>query len=85
MISGLFRVAALAVAGWLIARWIRGATRPATAGRPGEHARGGVMVRDRVCNTFLPQTSALAERVGGETHYFCSESCRLRFLGGNPS
>ena len=43
------------------------------------------MVRDRVCNTFLPRTSALAERVGGETHYFCSESCRLRFLGGNPS
>lgn len=40
------------------------------------------MVRDRVCNTFLPRANALAEQAGGQTHYFCSETCRLRFLGG---
>jgi YHS domain-containing protein len=38
------------------------------------------MVRDRVCNTFLPQSRALELEVGGERHYFCSESCRDRFL-----
>ena len=80
MISQLFKFLVVAVAGWLISRLIRGATRPAAPGR-GQTRREGEMVRDRVCNTFLPRSSALVERVGRETHYFCSESCRTRFLG----
>jgi len=40
------------------------------------------MVRDRVCNTFLPRARALETRVGDETHFFCSELCRSRFLEG---
>jgi YHS domain-containing protein len=45
------------------------------------------MVRDRVCNTFVPDGRALIERVDGEAHYFCSERCRSSFLresAGNP-
>ncbi len=84
MISQLFRFLVVAVAGWLISRLIRGATRPAAPGR-GQTRREGEMVRDRVCNTFLPRSSALVERVGRETHYFCSESCRIRFLGGRTA
>jgi hypothetical protein len=38
------------------------------------------MVRDRVCNTFLPQSRALELKVGDERHYFCSEGCRDRYL-----
>jgi YHS domain-containing protein len=38
------------------------------------------MVRDRVCNTFLPVDRALRAGRHGETHYFCSEACRTRFL-----
>ena len=86
MISQLFKFLAVAVAGWMISRLIRGARGPTRSAAPG-HGRiqpEGEMVRDRVCNTFLSRSSALVERVGSETHYFCSESCRLRFLGDRP-
>ena len=83
MISHLFRFLFVAVAGWLISRLIRGGIRPTRSAAPGRGRtrREGEMVRDRVCNTFVPRSSALVERVGSETHYFCSESCRIRFLG----
>jgi len=38
------------------------------------------MVRDRVCNTFLPRSRAIVEKTGGEEHFFCSDRCRRRFL-----
>lgn len=41
----------------------------------------GRMVRDRVCNTFLPLERAIAVEVEGSQHYFCSERCRATFLG----
>ena len=84
MISYLFRFVAVAVAGWVISRLLRGATRPAAPGR-GPTRRDGEMVRDRVCNTFLPRAGALIERVDGETHYFCSEGCRMRFAGSRSA
>lgn len=42
----------------------------------------GQMVRDRVCQTFLPREMALTLVRDGDTHYFCSEDCRERFLTG---
>ncbi|MGH9870189.1 MAG: hypothetical protein ACREAA_18760 [Candidatus Polarisedimenticolia bacterium] len=60
-----------------------------TGGRPASRgARGAApahpteMVRDRVCNTFLPRERALQTIRDGETHHFCSEDCRSRFLAG---
>lgn len=38
------------------------------------------MVRDRVCNTFLPRSRAIVERDEDGEHYFCSEACRGKFL-----
>ena len=84
MISQLFRFLVVGIAGWLISRLIRGAVRPTAPGR-GQTRREGEMVRDRVCNTFLPRSRALVERVGGETHYFCSERCRIQFVGGRTA
>ena len=43
------------------------------------------LVRDRVCNTYLPRHSALTVNISGETHHFCSEACRARFAAGLPS
>jgi hypothetical protein len=40
--------------------------------------RGTDLVRDRVCNTFLPRDRALAGTVGGRTEHFCSAECRDR-------
>ena len=40
----------------------------------------GAMVRDRVCQTFLPRSRALTVRIGDEEHFFCSTACRDRYL-----
>ena len=37
------------------------------------------LVRDPNCGTFVSPSSALATRVAGETHYFCSEKCRREY------
>lgn len=54
--------------------------RPAPG--PGPAARdGGVMVRDRVCDTYLPRDRALLHRgEDGSEHFFCSETCRRAYL-----
>ena len=36
------------------------------------------LVRDRVCNTFLPRERALTVVVGGRQEHFCSAACRDR-------
>ena len=38
------------------------------------------MVRDRVCNTFLPRHRALKATVRGREEHFCSPACRDRAL-----
>lgn len=48
---------------------------------PARKSAGGVdMVRDRVCNTFLPRERALTAVVGGREMHFCSAACRDRAL-----
>jgi Na+-transporting methylmalonyl-CoA/oxaloacetate decarboxylase gamma subunit len=36
------------------------------------------MVRDRVCDTFLPRSRALVAIVDGREQHFCSPECRDR-------
>lgn len=43
-------------------------------------AAGVALVRDRVCNTFLPRERALRAFVAGREEHFCSEACRDRAL-----
>jgi len=74
---------------WLFRRWLHRSAagdRPAPgSGRPAAKASGGGrMVRDRVCNTFVPRSSAIVHRDADGEHYFCSESCRDRFLSAAP-
>lgn len=40
----------------------------------------GMMVKDNVCQTYLPEEDALKEKYKGETLYFCSKKCRDSFL-----
>ena len=77
----LLSLAALAFL-WWIARFLRGTVRPVRRDRASSSmSDGGVMVRDRVCNTFLPRSRALSLKSGSEEHFFCSERCRDVFLG----
>ena len=88
MIAGLIRLLVLSVLvalGLALARSLGGVLRRQTAARPRVARSEGPLVRDRVCNTFLSRSSAVQARVGEKTFYFCSESCRRRFLDGSRS
>jgi hypothetical protein len=54
------------------------ATRERSASSGG---RAQELVRDRVCNTFLPRDRALLGVIDGHTEPFCSAECRDRALG----
>jgi hypothetical protein len=56
----------------LWAEWRRGtAPRPAPGSGPARD-----LVRDRVCNTFVPRDRALVVRTPAGEEYFCSPACR---------
>jgi hypothetical protein len=40
------------------------------------------LVRDLVCNTFLPRSRALHATIGGQERHFCSPACAQRALTG---
>jgi uncharacterized protein len=65
-----------------LARLFRGASsgaRPAAA--PPQPPRGiEDLVFDRVCQTYVPRSRALAARVGGREELFCSAACRDKAL-----
>jgi hypothetical protein len=76
--------------GWLLARLLGLGRRAPRADRRGRGASvsDGAMVRDRVCNTFLPRSRAIVVREGGAEWFFCSERCRdahLRAAASSPS
>jgi len=58
-----------------VAGVIEGLRTPQPAG-----VSGVDMVRDRVCNTFLPRERAVKAIVGGREMHFCSATCRDRAL-----
>ena len=52
------------------------------AGRRARPAVPGTdLVRDRICNTFLPRERALEGEVAGRIEHFCSVACRDRAAG----
>ncbi len=69
-----FLVTLLAAVWWL--RRNRRSGRAATPGPRTAPDSADPMVRDRVCNTFLPRSRALVVHAGGEELFFCSEACR---------
>jgi uncharacterized protein len=76
----LIYYAILAYLIYLVIRFFQGLT---ARSRPPAEPRGapasGVMVKDEVCNTYVPVENALREVVDGKEHYFCSEECRTKF------
>lgn len=79
----LFGLALLAIFWWL-KRLLGQGRRPQAQRRgPAAPALEGEMVRDRVCNTFLPRSKALSLQVGSQQEFFCSERCRDTFVSRN--
>lgn len=47
----------------------------------GELARiDDVMVKDPYCEVYFARRNGIKEVINGETHYFCSISCRDKYL-----
>jgi YHS domain-containing protein len=69
----------LLLAGWLL---LRRASSPSPAPRSRTLRDEGSMVRDRICETFLPRSRAILLLRDGQEHFFCSEDCRSRFVAG---
>jgi YHS domain-containing protein len=36
------------------------------------------MVKDEVCNTYIPKEEAIRELRDGQEHFYCSEECRRK-------
>jgi uncharacterized protein len=80
--QGFFRILLYALLAYIIYKFIRVyqvLTRKNKPRRPSEQS-SGIMVKDEVCNIYLPQEDALKEIVDGKTYFFCSKECRQKFL-----
>ena len=43
---------------------------------PPSEPTAGELKRDPVCGTFVPSSTVFQKVSGGQTHYFCSATCR---------
>jgi YHS domain-containing protein len=57
----------------------RSTPRSANPPPPPSVRTGGTLYKDPVCGTYVPGDSAIAQRVGSETVYFCSAECRDKY------
>jgi YHS domain-containing protein len=81
MIRRLLVLLVAAIGAWWLVRRIAGNLAVANSVNRRVVPRfEGAMVRDRICQTFLPKSRALTVRQGDEEHYFCSDACRAAFL-----
>ena len=68
---------------WAVRRLFSGGNQPAQGKKRTREVptRGeGDMVRDRVCNTFLPRSRALIVSTEDGELFFCSDRCRQAHL-----
>ena len=80
-----FFLAALLAAVWWLRRNRRSSRRDATPGSRSAPDSVDPMVRDRVCNTFLPRSRALVVHAGSEELFFCSAACRDKHSAAEKS
>jgi hypothetical protein len=81
-LAGLLRAVFLLFLVRLVVRFLASLARPRSEARPGSATPHGAgeLVRDRICNTFMPRERSIAARVDGREERFCSPACRDRAL-----
>jgi YHS domain-containing protein len=53
---------------------------PGAGTRVPKAAAGGTLHKDPVCGTYVSEAVALTHASRGQTHYFCGEECRAKYL-----
>ncbi|MFA9452883.1 MAG: hypothetical protein ACERK6_03130 [Candidatus Aminicenantaceae bacterium] len=79
MFLKLLAYAIMAVVIYLILRFFSALNSGQKRMAPGQKT-SGVMVKDETCDTYLPKDEAIRELYQGQEHFFCSNTCRKKFL-----
>jgi len=84
MLPGLVRLIFYAVLTFFVLKVFRfiqaiGKKTIPTAERPSKNL-SGVMVKDEICQTYLPKEDAIREFREGKEYFFCSKECQKQFL-----
>ncbi len=84
MLRGLFRLIFYAIVAYAVYRVFKcfenlGGKKPVSPSDSAAQLQGA-MVKDEICNTYLPQEEAIKEIREGKEHFFCSKECRQKFL-----
>ncbi len=82
MLSGFLRIVLYALLAYIVYKFIRIYQTLSKKNRATRQPKqiSGVMVKDEVCNTYLPKEDAIREIVEGKEYFFCSKDCRKKFL-----
>ncbi len=84
MIRGFLRLIFYAIVFYVAYKIIRLFQNPGkkSGPAPAQDAKRiqGVMVKDEICNTYVPREEALREVREGKEHFFCSAECRRKFI-----
>jgi YHS domain-containing protein len=77
----MLRFIILIILAYLAYRVIKGILFPIKTVKKGpDGAVIDEMVRDPVCDTYIPRREAVSRVIGGQEYFFCSETCAKKFL-----
>ncbi|MFQ5828281.1 MAG: hypothetical protein ACE5JD_03880 [Candidatus Methylomirabilia bacterium] len=62
-----------------VVRWLLRQRLPSASPPPAQRADREELVKDPVCQTYVPRSRAVTRTVGGNMRYFCSPDCAARF------
>jgi hypothetical protein len=77
LVANLVRIVAVLLIARFVLRFVAAVVQ-GYSGAPRREPAATEMVRDRVCDTFLPRSRALMAIVDGREQHFCSPECRER-------
>ncbi|MBI3597687.1 MAG: transcriptional regulator [Nitrospirae bacterium] len=60
---------------YLVVRLLIGFSYLSSQRRKRQEQLGGEMVKDPICDTYVPKSRAIEKNVNGQTIYFCSQEC----------
>ncbi len=82
MFLGLFRIILFGLLAYIVYKFIRFYQRLGQKSTPPRQHKqsSGLMIKDDICNTYLPREEAIKEIREGKEYFFCSKECRQKFL-----
>ena len=82
MLQGLIRILFFALLVYIFVQVVRFFQAIKARTRPPRTSKltSGIMVKDEICNTYLPKEDAIKEIHQGKEYYFCSRECQKSFL-----